>query len=35
LGFYQSHGWTVAGEGKNEETDALETRMVKSLIEEG
>lgn len=35
LGFYQSHGWTVAGEGKNEETGALETRMVKSLIEEG
>ena len=34
LSFYQSRGWTVAGEGRNEETGVPETRMVKSLIEE-
>ncbi len=33
LGFYQRRGWTAAGEGRNEETGALETAMVKSLIE--
>ncbi len=31
MGFYLSRGWKVAGEGKNEETGALETRMVKTL----
>jgi GNAT superfamily N-acetyltransferase len=34
LGFYQSHAWTVAGEGRNEEAGLPETRMVKSLTEE-
>ncbi len=31
MSFYQSRGWTIAGEGRNEETGALETRMVKTL----
>jgi GNAT superfamily N-acetyltransferase len=31
MSFYQSRGWTIAGEGMNEETGALETRMVKTL----
>ncbi len=35
MNFYLRKGWTAEGEGRNEETGALETRMVKSLIEEG
>jgi GNAT superfamily N-acetyltransferase len=35
LNFYQRRGWTAVGEGRNEETEALETRMAKSLIERG
>jgi len=35
MDFYQRRGWTAVGEGENEETGALETRMIKSLIEEG
>ncbi len=29
--FYRERGWTVTGEGRNEETGVLETRMVKTL----
>ncbi|MGC9515849.1 N-acetyltransferase family protein [Methanocrinis sp.] len=32
LGFYQRRGWMTVGEGRNVETGAPETRMVKSLI---
>jgi GNAT superfamily N-acetyltransferase len=35
MSFYLTRGWTAVGEGENEETGSLETRMVKSLIEEG
>ena len=34
MSFYLKRGWTVASEGRNEEAEAPETRMVKSLIEE-
>lgn len=34
MSFYQARGWTIAGEGRNEVTGILETRMVKCLIEE-
>lgn len=35
MGFYLARGWTVVGEGVNEETGAPETRMEKCLMEEG
>lgn len=34
MNFYLRRGWMAVGEGRNEETGALDTRMVKSLIEE-
>ncbi|MCP1393295.1 MAG: GNAT family N-acetyltransferase [Methanothrix harundinacea] len=32
MGFYLARGWTVVGEGVNEETGAPETRLEKSLL---
>jgi GNAT superfamily N-acetyltransferase len=32
MGFYIARGWTVAGNGVNEETGAPETRLEKSLL---
>ena len=34
MGFYQARGWTITGEGVNEETGVPEKRMVKRLVEE-